>query len=144
MDSRFLSLSADKLKQEYGSDGVRFNGPRRFVANGFSGLAFDGCKKRTIGSIPFSLYGTFSTPSFNGFLTGKEPAYHVLTSKRTNAFYFKAGEVVHELVTPDGAVYTMFSLSLRVDPKNTLENLPTLAKAPVVAQGMDVPGADAG
>jgi hypothetical protein len=35
---------------------------------------------------------------------------------------------VYELVTPEGAVYTMFSLSLKVDPKNTIENLPTLGK----------------
>ena len=61
-------------------------------------------------------------------MTGKEPPYHVLLSKRTNVFYFNAGEQVHELVTPEGAVYTMFSLSLRVDPKNTIENLPTLGK----------------
>ena len=128
MDARFKALDAEKLKKEYGSDGVRFNGPRRFVANGFSGIAYDGCKKRVIGSIPFSLYGTFETPSFEGFLTGKEPAYHVLVSKRSNTFYFNGGEQVYELVTPEGAVYTMFSLSLRVDPKNTIENLPTLAK----------------
>ena len=128
MDARFRALDAAKLKKEYGSDGVRFNGPRRFVANGFSGIAFDGCKKRIIGAIPFSLYGTFETPSFEGFLTGKEPAYHVLVSKRTSTFYFNAGEQVYELVTPEGEVYTMFSLSLRVDPKNTMENLPTLAK----------------
>ena len=128
LDARFLALDAEKLKKEYGSDGVRFNGPRRFVANGFSGIAFDGCKKRDIGGIPFSLYGTFAAPSFEAFMTGQEPPYHVLVSKRTNVFYFNAGEEVHELVTPEGAVYTMFSLSLRVDPKNTMENLPTLAK----------------
>ena len=128
IDARFLALDADKLKKEYGTDGVRFNGPRRFVANGFSGIAFDGCKKRMIGGIPFSLYGTFAAPSFEGFMTGTEPPYHVLVSKRTNTFYFNAGEQVHELVTPEGEVYTMFSLSLRVDPKNTIENLPTLDK----------------
>jgi hypothetical protein len=32
------------------------------------------------------------------------------------------------LVTPEGEVYTMFSLSLKVDPNNTIENLPTRAK----------------
>jgi len=81
-----------------------------------------------IGGIPFSLYGTFAAPSYDAFMTGEEPPYHVLVSKRTNSFYFNAGETVHELVTPEGAVYTMFSLSLRVDPKNTMKNLPTLAK----------------
>jgi len=128
LDARFRALDPAKLKQEYGSDGVRFNGPRRFVANGFSGLAYDGCKTREIGGIPFSLYGTFATPGFEVFMTGKEASYHVLISKRTNTFYFNAGERVHELITPQGEVYTMFSLSLRLDPNNTIENLPTLAK----------------
>ncbi len=135
VDARFLALNADTLKKQYGSDGVRFNGPRRFVANGFSGVAFDGCKKRVIASIPFALYGTFSAPSFDGFMTGKEAPYHVLISKRTNTFYFNAGQQVYELVTPEGAVYTMFSLSLRVDPKNTIENLPTLAKRLTLPKG---------
>ncbi len=135
MDARFLALNPEKLKQEYGSDGVRFNGPRRFVANGFSGIAYDGCKKRVIGTIPFSLYGTFETPSYDAFMNGKEVPYRVLVSKRTNTFYFNAGEQVHELVTPEGAVYTMFSLSLRVDPKNTMENLPTLAKRLTLPKG---------
>jgi hypothetical protein len=128
MDARFLALDAEKLKKEYGSDGVRFNGPRRFVANGISAIAFDGCKKKVIGSIPFFLYGTFEAPSFDAFMTGEQPPYHVLVSKRTNTFYFNAGEQVYELVTPEGEVYTMFSLSLRVDPKNSIENLPTLAE----------------
>lgn len=128
MDARFRALDAEKLKKEYGSDGIRFNGPRRLVANGFSGVAFDGCKKRVIDSIPFSLYGTFEAPSFDAIIAGKEVPYHVLVSKRTTTFYFNAGEQVYELVTPEGVVYTMFSLSLRVDPKNTIENLPTLEK----------------
>ena len=135
VDARFRALDAETLKKEYGSDGVRFNGPRRFVANGFSGIAFDGCKKRIIDSIPFALYGTFDAPSYDAFMTGKEVPYKVLVSKRTNTFYFNAGEQVYELVTPEGAVYTMFSLSLRVDPKNTIENLPTLGKRMSLPQG---------
>ena len=55
--------------------------------------------------------------------------------KRTNTFYFKAGEQVHELITPKGAVYTMFSLSLKADPKNTIENLPTLGKRLTLPKG---------
>ncbi len=135
LDARFKALNAETLKKEYGSDGVRFNGPRRFVANGFSGIAFDGCKKRDIGGIAFSLYGTFAAPSFDGFMNGTEPPYRVMVSKRTNTFYFNKGEVVHELVTPDGQVYTMFSLSLRIDPNNTMENLPTLDKRLTLPKG---------
>jgi hypothetical protein len=126
MDERFRSLSAEVLAKEFGSDGVFFNGPRRFVANSFTGMAFDGGKKRVINTIPLFMYGTFEVPSFEGFVSGPPVAYKVLVSKRTNTFTFNAGEVVHELITPEGAVYTMFSLSLKADPKNTIENLPTL------------------
>jgi hypothetical protein len=128
MDARFKALDGEALKKEYGSDGVFFNGPRRFVANGFTGMAFDGCKKRVIGTTPLYLYGTFEVPSFSAFVSGPPVAYKVLVSKRTNTFLFKAGEQVHELITPEGAVYTMFSLSLKADPNNTIENLPTLGK----------------
>ena len=126
VDARFRSLNADTLKKEYGSDGVFFNGPRRFVANSFTGVSYNDCRLRVIGSIPLFVYGTFEVPSFDEFVSGPPVAYKVLVSKRTNTFTFNAGEVVHELITPEGAVYTMFSLSLKADPNNTIENLPTL------------------
>ena len=135
MDARFRALNSESLKKEYGSDGVFFNGPRRFVANGFTAMAFDGCRKRVIGTIPLNLYGTFEVPSFGDFVSGPPVAYKVLVSKRTNTFLFKAGEQVHELITPEGAVYTMFSLSLKADSHNTIENLPTLGKRLTLPRG---------
>ncbi|MCP9849053.1 hypothetical protein [Cyanobium sp. Morenito 9A2] len=128
VDARFRSLQAESLKKEYGSDGVFFNGPRRFVANGFTAVSYNDCTKRAINTIPLYLYGTFEVPSFNEFVAGPPVAYKVLVSKRTNTFIFKAGEQVNELITPEGAVYTMFSLSLKADPTNTIENLPNLGK----------------
>lgn len=126
VDARFRSLNADTLKTEYKADGVFFNGPRRFVANGVIGSAFNDCRLRIIDNIPLFLYGTFDVPSFDEFVSGPPVAYKVLVSKRDNTFFFNKGEVVHELVTPEGQVYTMFSLSLKADPNNTIENLPTL------------------
>jgi hypothetical protein len=128
VDARFRALDAEKLKKEFGSDGVFFNGPRRFVANGFTGVSYDDCKKRVIGTIPLNLDGTFEVPSFEAFVSGPPVAYKVLVSKRTNTFTFKAGEQVHELITPEGAVYTMFSLSLKADPNNGVQSLPTLGQ----------------
>jgi len=128
VDARFRALNAATLKKEYGGDGVFFNGPRRFVANGFTGISYNDCGLRVIGTIPLFLYGTFEVPSFDQFVSGPPVAYRVLVSRRTNTFSYKAGEQVHELVTPEGQVYTMFSLSLKADPNNTIENLPTLGK----------------
>jgi hypothetical protein len=135
IDAQFRALSAETLQKEYGSDGVFFNGPRRFVANGFTAVAYNDCKLRVIGSIPLFIYGTFEVPSFEEFVSGPPVAYKVLVSKRTNTFTFNAGEVVHELVTPEGEVYTMFSLSLKSDPNNTIENLPTLEDRLTLPEG---------
>jgi hypothetical protein len=128
MDARFRALKAETLKKEFGGDGVFFNGPRRWVANSLTASSWDGCKQRVIAGIPFNLDGTFEVPSFDKFVSGPPVAYKPLVSKRDSRMIFNAGETVYELITPEGAVYTMFSLSLKVDPKNTIENLPTLGK----------------
>ena len=125
-DARFRELNAEALRREFGSDGVFFNGPRRFVANGFTATSYNNCALRVMNSIPFFLYGTFEVPNLEAFVTAAPPAYHPLVSRRTNTFIFNAGEQVHELITPEGEVYTMFSLSLKVDPNNSLERLATL------------------
>jgi hypothetical protein len=127
-DARFRELNADVLRREFGSDGVFFNGPRRFVANGVTGIAYNNCAPRVMNSITFFLYGTFEVPDLEAFVTTAPPAYRPLVSKRTNTFIFNAGEQVHELITPEGEVYTMFSLSLKVDPSNSIEKLATLGE----------------
>ena len=73
MDARFRALNADTLKKKYGSDGVLFNGPRRLVANGITGMAWDGCKERVIGTIPLRVLGIFETPDLNKAISGKPP-----------------------------------------------------------------------
>jgi len=135
MDARFRALKAETLKKEFGGDGVFFNGPRRLVANTVTGTSWDGCKKRVIGTIPLNLDGTFEVPSFEKFVSGPPVAYKPLVSKRDSRMIFNAGETVYELITPEGAVYTMFSLSLKADPKNTIENLPTLGKRLTLPKG---------
>ncbi|TWT47771.1 hypothetical protein [Botrimarina hoheduenensis] len=136
MDARFRALDADTLIKKYGGDGVIFNGPRRLVANSITGgIAWNGGEKTVIGTIPFRVLGVFETPSLDKAATEEPPAYYVLTSKRTNSFKFHAGETVYELITPEGAVYTMFSLSLKIDPKNTIENLPTLGERLKLPEG---------
>ena len=128
MDARFRALNAETLKKEFGGDGVFFNGPRRLVANTITGMSWDGCKQRVIAGIPLKLDGVFEVPNLEAFVSGSMPAYKPMVSKRTSSMIFNAGETVYELITPEGAVYTMFSLSLKKDPQNTIDNLPTLGK----------------
>lgn len=58
-DARFRALDPEKLREQYGGDAVRFNGPRRFLADRFTAEAFDGGKVSMVGPIPMCLYGTF-------------------------------------------------------------------------------------
>lgn len=135
MDAQFRALDPDKLKQEYGGDGVRFNGPRRFLVNRFSGKAFDGGKKFMMGPIPMYVYGTFVVPDFDAFIAGTQAPYHESVSKRSSTWYYDAGEEVYELVSPEGAVFTMFSASQKVDPNNTIDKLPTLGERLSLPEG---------
>lgn len=135
MDARFRALKSETLQKEFGSDGILFNGPRRLVANGITGMAWFDCKERVIEGIPLRVLGIFETPDLSKAVAGTLPSYKVLVSKRSNTFFFKAGETVYELITPEGAVYTQFSLSMKIDPNNSIENLPTLGKRLTLPKG---------
>ena len=125
-DARFRALDPEKLKKEYGGDAVRFNGPRRFLADRFTGEAFDGGKQSMLGPIPMYVYGLFVVPDFDAFIAGKQTPYHETVSKRTTTWFFDAGTEVYELVSPEGVAFVMQSASLRIDPHNTVDKLPTL------------------
>lgn len=125
-DARFRALDPEELKKEYGGDGVRFNGPRRFLADRFTGQAFNGGELSMLGPIPMYTYGTFVVPDFDAFIAGKQVPYHETISRRTTTWFFDAGTEVYELVSPEGTVFVMQSASQMIDPDNTVDRLPTL------------------
>lgn len=134
-DARFRALDPERLRKEYGGDGVRFNGPRRFLADRFEGEAFDGGKVSMLGPLPMYLYGTFVVPDFDAFVAGKQTPYVEAVSKRTTTWFFEAGSEVYELVSPEEIVYVMQSASLGVDPDNTVDKLPTLGERLALPEG---------
>jgi hypothetical protein len=134
-DARFRALDPEKLREEYGGDAVRFNGPRRFLADRFTGEAFDGGKVSMLGPIPMYLYGTFVVPDFDAFIAGKQTPYVETISRRTTTWFFEAGAEVYELVSPEGIVFVMQSASLRVDPDNTVDRLATLGERLALPEG---------
>lgn len=125
-DARFRALDPEELKKEYGGDGVRFNGPRRFLADRFTAQAFNGGELSMLGPIPMYTYGTFVVPDFDAFIAGKQAPYHETVSRRTTTWFFDAGTEVYELVSPEGTVFVMQSASQMIDPDNTVDRLPTL------------------
>ncbi len=134
-DARFRALDPEKLREEYGGDAVRFNGPRRFLADRFTADAFDGGKVSMLGPIPMYLYGTFVVPDFDAFIAGKQTPYQETVSRRTTTWFFEAGAEVYELVSPESIVYVMQSASLRVDADNTVDTLATLGERLALPQG---------
>jgi hypothetical protein len=134
-DARFRALDPEKLREEYGGDAVRFNGPRRFLADRFTAEAFDGGKVSMVGPIPMYLYGTFVVPDFDAFIAGKQTPYQETVSRRTTTWFFEGGAEVYELVSPEGIVYVMQSASLRLDADNTVDTLPTLGERLALPQG---------
>jgi hypothetical protein len=127
-DARFRALDPEDLRREHGGDAVRFNGPRRFLADRFTAEDFDGGKVSMVGPIPMYLYGTFVAPDFDAFIAGKQTPYVETVSRRTTTWFFEAGSEVHELVSPEGIVFVMQSASLGVDPENAVDTLPTLGE----------------
>jgi len=134
-DARFRALDPEKLRKEYGGDAVRFNGPRRALMDRLTGVAFDGGKLSMLGTIPMYMYGLFVVPDFDAFVAGKQTPYHETVSKRTTTWFFEAGTEVYELVSPTGSVFVMQSASLRVDPDNTVDKLPTLGERLTLPEG---------
>jgi hypothetical protein len=125
-DARFRALDPDALRSQHGGDAVRFNGPRRFLADRFTAEAFDGGRLSELGGIPMHKYGTFVVPDFDAFIAGKQTPYRETVSRRTTTWFFDAGTQVYELLDPEGVVFVMQSASLMVDPRNTIDRLPTL------------------
>jgi hypothetical protein len=134
-DARFRALDPQELKKEYGGDGVRFNGPRRFLADRMTGLAFNGGELSMLGPIPMYTYGTFVVPDFDAFIAGKQVPYHETVSRRTTTWFFDAGTEVYELVSPEGTVFVMQSASQMIDPDNTVDRLPTLGDRLALPEG---------
>ena len=134
-DARFRALDPGSLRKEYGGDAVRFNGPRRFLADRFTAEAFDGGKLSMVGPLPMHLYGTFVAPDFDAFIAGKQTPYVEAVSRRSTTWFFEAGAEVYELVSPEGIVFVMQSASLGVNPGNTVDKLPALGERLALPQG---------
>ena len=91
VDTRFRALNADTLKKEYGSDGVFFNGPGVFVANGFTGISYNNCGLEVIGWIAVLL--GIQSPKFpKEFVSGPPVAYNGVGLRAYNTFSFNVGD----------------------------------------------------
>jgi hypothetical protein len=116
-------LTAARVKAESRAHVVRLNGPRHWTLDAFVGSellnpavrSFDGLAMREAGVLHLG---------FRDFLSHRPYVEHTIARKSSELF--KTGLPVFQLLDPDGEVFFMQSYSLQVDPRQTMESLPTL------------------
>lgn len=122
-ESLWKQLNPEKLKKEYSVKNVILNGPRYFLMDECSILnpgkvvSFEGLRARLLATVSISL---------GDILRGASHPYTETRVARTTCYFFKKGNILHELISPQGRRYVMQSYSLEVDPHLTEKQLLTL------------------
>jgi hypothetical protein len=127
------SLDPEALKTDLGALGIKMNGPRNWVLDGFGNKTahiepvirdFNGLPMRRIATVEFE----------PGSKPGTAP-YEIRRVNRGAVFFWDAGTEVYELVRPDGEAYVMQALCTAVDPTIALENLSDLGSKLALPEG---------
>jgi hypothetical protein len=134
-DEQFRALDPAALAAEFNGDVVWTNGPRRAQMDTATAELLDAGKVTSVGGIAMHTVGVIPVPNLEVFLSAERPPYTQQTVVRTTQWRFLAGRQVHELVSPEGHVYIMQSLSRHVDPDLTTEELATLGERLQLPEG---------
>lgn len=118
-------LDADEMKEAYGAEEVLLNGPRYWVLNSIvgAGTTSEG-KVANFGGIEMTQRAVLHSNIFSGTVGDKFYEENVV-NRETTYEYWK-GNMVYELISPEGAVYRMQSYSQEMDPTLTIDALETL------------------
>jgi hypothetical protein len=127
------SLDPESLKSDLGALGIKMNGPRRWVLDGFGNKTahiepvirdFNGLPMRRIATVEFK--------------PGEKPVTAPYAERHVNrgaVFFWDAGTNVYELVRPDGEAYVMQALCNAVDESLSIDNLSELGSKLQLPQG---------
>ncbi len=115
-------LDADDMAEQYGADKVLLNGPRYWVINAAEGNTDKlNNKIAYFGGIEMKLVASLDETLFSMNL-GENYYTESSVERETNWVYFK-GNMVYELVSPEGEVYRMQAASQIVDVDLTIDKL---------------------
>jgi hypothetical protein len=123
-----------KLKKQYGARFVKLNGPRYWVLDGVvaSGSSVTG-ESANFEGLEMQLRGQLRIYIWQAPM-GKK-LFTINKVKRDTIFNYQAGQMVYELISPQGDVYRMQSYSQIADPKLDISDLPGLASRLQLPQG---------
>jgi hypothetical protein len=120
----WTSLDPETLKTELGALGIKMNGPRNWVLDGFgSKTAHIEPVIRDFNGLPMRRIATVEFKPGEKAVTAPYEERHV---NRGAVFFWDAGTEVYELVRPDGEAYVMQALCTGVDATLTIDNLAQL------------------
>lgn len=123
-DADWFELSAAELKEQFGMEAVRLNGPRHWVVNGLAASANGATnnynKTVSFGNIEMSLQAQIQSAFSDGDL------YTEGEVLRTTTYTYLAGNEVYKLINPQGEEYIMQSYSRLVDQDQSIADLATL------------------
>ena len=125
------TLQAAEIANEMGALAVKLNGPRYWTLDAFGQKIavadpvlrdFNGITMRRIATVDL----------------GEVPRLGPYTETKVNRgaiFFWDEGQIVHELVNPEGLAYVMQALCIGVDPSMTSESLLTLGARLALPEG---------
>jgi len=116
------ALDSKEMAEQYGADQVLLNGPRYWVINAATGNTDKlNNKIANFGGIEMKLVATLDETLFSMALG--ENFYTESTVERETNWIYLAGNMVYELVSPEGDVYRMQAASQIIDYDLTIDKL---------------------
>ena len=133
----WVTITEDKVNEEYGSVQAKLNGPRHWMMDTIIG------KGQTVESPLFTFGGPTGIDMQRravietkvGEDTVGDAYYAPNDVERDTVFVYNAGEPVFELTDPDGHVYMMQSYSQIVDPNLSYDQLAELGSRLQLPEG---------
>jgi metal-sulfur cluster biosynthetic enzyme len=122
-EDAWKAMDVNAIRKQFGAVEVELNGPRYWMMDEITGK---GVSKNgetvTIGGLGF----TKRAEVVLTLNTMKPVTYQEREIERETEYVFDQGKPVYELLSPDGHTYVMQTYSQTVDPKLTIDDLPTL------------------
>jgi hypothetical protein len=123
----WAKVDAASIAKEHDAKVVKLNGPRYWVLNRIVGGGATAAGKIVdFGGIEMKLLAVLETKLWEG--TVGDAFYTPNEVQRTTTFSYWAGNMVYELLSPEGDVYRMQSYAQIVDPTLTIADLETLGE----------------
>lgn len=127
-------LDAKEMAKTYGAKKVILNGPRYWVLNDIVGSNQTAKGKvADFGGIEMTQRAVLHSNIFSGTVGGKTYKENVVN--RSTTYEYWKGNMVYELIAPNGSVYRMQSYSQQIDSSLTIDDLKTLGSKLKLPEG---------